>query len=309
MNTNLKWKKLGLVFCPKGDVEWMQSHAANPVLEYLERNTFRVYFSPRDSKNRSQIASLVMELTDSKPYVIEGSLRLVLSHGKNGRFDDSGVTITGLAYQGKQRLLYYLGWNLGVTIPFRNAIGVAVSEHDGQDFVRVSEAPIIDRNHIDPISMSYPFLLWDDGRFRIWYGSCIEWKGDTVSGYKFSLKYAESNDGRTWIRTGEVVLDCNFPHEDAIARPHVIREDGLFKMWYSRKKGIYYRVGYAESVDGKKWVRMDDKVGLDVSPNSDWDSEMVEYPFLFDHKGQRYMLYNGNGYGLTGFGLAVLSYG
>ena len=44
---------------------------------------------------------------------------------------------------------------------------------------------------------------------------------------------------------------------------------------------------------------------LDVSP-SGWDSEMVCYPHVFDHKGKRYMLYNGNGYGRTGFGLAVL---
>jgi hypothetical protein len=66
-------------------------------------------------------------------------------------------------------------------------------------------------------------------------------------------------------------------------------------------------MGYAESVNGQEWVRIDDKVGLDVSPDSDWDSEMIEYPFVFDHKGQRYMLYNGNGYGRTGFGIAALS--
>ena len=37
-----------------------------------------------------------------------------------------------------------------------------------------------------------------------------------------------------------------------------------------------------------------------------WDSEMICYPYVFDRKGERYMLYNGNGYGKTGFGLAVL---
>lgn len=305
----MKWKKLGLVFCPTGNVEWMQSHAANPVVEFLEGDLFRVYFSSRDSKNRSQIASLVMKLSKGKASVMDGSLRLVLTHGKHGRFDDSGVTVTGLVYQDTQRLLYYLGWNLSVTIPFRNAIGVAVSEQDSQEFVRVSEGPVIDRNNVDPISISYPFLLWDDGRYRIWYGSCVEWDGPKVSDYEFSLKYAESNDGINWTRTGEVTLGCNSPHEDAIARPHVIREINLFKMWYSRKKGPFYRMGYAESVNGKEWVRMDDKVGIDVSEDSDWDSEMIEYPFIFDHDGQRYMLYNGNGYGKTGFGLAVLEQG
>lgn len=301
----MSWKKLGLVFCPNGDVEWMQSYAANPVVEYLAGDLFRVYFSCRDSKNRSQIASLIMRMNEGKHSVVNGSIRLVLTHGKLGRFDDSGVTVTGLAYRGGRRFLYYLGWNLGVTIPFRNAIGVAVSEKDGQDFLRLSEAPLIDRNHVDPISLSYPFLLESDRRFRIWYGSCIEWSGGSVSDYQFSLKYAESNDGLTWGRTGEVVLHCDFPHEDAIARPHVIQENGLFKMWYSKKKGPNYRLGYAESIDGKSWMRMDDMVGLDVSPHHDWDSEMIEYSYVFDHKDRRYMLYNGNGYGRTGFGLAI----
>jgi hypothetical protein len=45
--------------------------------------------------------------------------------------------------------------------------------------------------------------------------------------------------------------------------------------------------------------------GIDVS-NTGWDSEMICYPCVFEHKGTKYMLYNGNGYGRTGFGLAVM---
>jgi hypothetical protein len=69
-------------------------------------------------------------------------------------------------------------------------------------------------------------------------------------------------------------------------------------MWYSYR-GKNYRIGYAESDDGLNWKRKDEDAGIDVS-------EMIEYPFVFDHKGGRYMLYNGNGYGKTGIGLAVL---
>jgi hypothetical protein len=50
---------------------------------------------------------------------------------------------------------------------------------------------------------------------------------------------------------------------------------------------------------------MDSEVGIDVS-SAGWDSEMVEYPHVFDHQGTRYMLYNGNHYGETGFGYAIL---
>jgi hypothetical protein len=47
------------------------------------------------------------------------------------------------------------------------------------------------------------------------------------------------------------------------------------------------------------------KCGINVS-ESGWDCEMIEYPYVFEDKDQRYMLYNGNGYGKTGIGLAVL---
>ena len=59
------------------------------------------------------------------------------------------------------------------------------------------------------------------------------------------------------------------------------------------------------SANGLNWTRMDQDAGIARS-ESGWDSEMIEYPFVFDHGGQRYMLYNGNGYGKTGFGLAAL---
>jgi hypothetical protein len=75
-------------------------------------------------------------------------------------------------------------------------------------------------------------------------------------------------------------------------------------MWFSHR-GEHYRIGYAESDDGIRWTRMDSEVGLTVS-DSGWDSVGLCYPYVFDHKGTRFMLYNGNEYGKSGFGLAVL---
>lgn len=76
-------------------------------------------------------------------------------------------------------------------------------------------------------------------------------------------------------------------------------------MWYA-VRGEHYIIGYAESNDGYTWTRKDHLAGINVS-ESGWDSEMIEYPFIFDHKDNRYMFYNGNGYGRTGIGLAILS--
>ena len=78
-------------------------------------------------------------------------------------------------------------------------------------------------------------------------------------------------------------------------------------MWFSYRSGSgeKYRIGYATSENGANWKLDLDNAGITVSATG-WDSEMIEYPFVFDHEGSRYMLYNGNGYGRTGFGLAVI---
>jgi len=77
-------------------------------------------------------------------------------------------------------------------------------------------------------------------------------------------------------------------------------------MWFSYRSGdgSKYRIGYAYSIDGITWDRKKYS-GIDVSKRG-WDSEMICYPFVFEHKGEIYMLYNGNNYGKTGFGLALL---
>jgi len=92
--------------------------------------------------------------------------------------------------------------------------------------------------------------------------------------------------------------------EHAFGRPFVLRDaDGSYAMWYS-VRGERYVIGYATSPDGISWTRRDGDGGLRPS-STGWDSEMVEYPWVLDGKGMRYMLYNGNGYGRTGVGLAV----
>ena len=69
------------------------------------------------------------------------------------------------------------------------------------------------------------------------------------------------------------MLDLATEDEFGFGRPFIIKENNLFKMWYSiRTISKGYRLGYAESVDGLSWDRKDDQVGIDVS-SSGWDSK------------------------------------
>lgn len=298
-----RWRKLGAIFSPSGEREWLQSHAAVPIAQYISGNLFRIYFSSRDRDGRSYTGFVVVDITRPEK-LIEISSEPVLRPGELGEFDDSGAMATWLAEHNDSKYLYYIGWNLGVTVPFRNSLGVAI-ECDNLGFQRYSAGPIVDRTTNEPHFVASCCVFPGEDKWRMWYLSCTGWAIQNGSAtHRYHIKYAESADGISWIRDGTVAIDYADETEYAISRPSVIRDKDCWRMWYSFR-GDAYRIGYAESTDGRTWIRRDNEVGIDVS-HSGWDSEMIEYPFVFDHSGHRYMLYNGNGYGKTGLGLAVL---
>lgn len=292
---------MGLVFCPDGTNAQMRTHAANPVGIHLQGDVFRVFFGSRDDEQRSHIWYLDIEIQNEKFRIIGLAEKLVLAPGDLGSFDDSGVSVGCIIQNNLVSYLYYMGWNLGSTVPWRNSIGLAVDNTNSGCFQKFSPAPIFDRNHNDPFTISYPCVIQDDGIWKMWYGSNLSW-GKKQSDMDHVIKYAWSNDGVKWNTKGEISLNLILPEEYALCRPWVIKEDGIFKMWFCYR-GDAYRIGYAESKNGVEFTRKSGNV-IDVS-KSGWDSEMVSYPSLVKHKNNTYMFYNGNGYGRTGFGVAI----
>lgn len=299
----MRWRKLDRRFVPPVGLDWMASHAALPFLE--PRNGYqRVYCSGRDAHGRGQIGYVDLDLADPERPPRPGE-RPVLGPGPLGAFDDNGVTMSWLVTRDGRTLLYYTGWTLGVTVPFYFYIGAAASDDGGETFQRLSPAPILERNAVDPYLTASPCVLVEDDRWRMWYVSCLGWEavGEQVK-HTYHIRYAESADGLHWERSGQVCVDFASPDEYAFGRPCVVRDPDGYRMWYC-VRGAAYRLGYAESGDGLHWERKDAEAGLELSAEG-WDAEMQAYPFVFDHAGRRYLLYNGNGYGKTGFGLAVL---
>lgn len=299
----MEWRKLGRIWAPGGQHPWIWSHAAVPIAQHLEADRYRIYFSSRDAQNRSQTGYLDVNLREPSKILALGSAP-VLRFGEPGTFDDSGAMASWITANGDEQYLYYIGWNLGVTVPFRNSIGLAISRDNGQSFAKYSKGPLLDRTPVDPYFLASSCVLRQEDVWRMWYLSCVGWEFEQGKPrHRYHIRYAESRDGLNWIREGRVCIDFNSDAEYAISRPSVLYEGGIYRMWYSHR-GIRYRIGYAESEDGLTWQRKDGQAGIDVSATG-WDSEMIEYPFVFSHNGTQYMLYNGNDYGRTGIGLAV----
>jgi len=301
----MRWEKQGLLFRAEKQFPWMAHHAAQPFAQRIENDLYRIYFTARDELNRSHVGWIEIDIT--RPFqVLRISEAPLLAPGAVGAFDDAGAMMSCLARQDGKQFLFYTGWSLRSSVPYHWCIGLARQEGPGvhQKFGKL-RGPIMDRCPEDPLLCASPYVIVEEGRWRMWYLSGLTWSGDadhvTPS---YDMRYAESKDGVNWSRTGLVVMRLRFD-ELGFSRPSVISDGRTYRMWYSvRGQNRPYRLRYAYSEDGLSWTSNDDFANLEPSADG-WDSEMIAYPHVFDHEHVRYMLYCGGGYGLTGFGLAV----
>jgi hypothetical protein len=154
-------------------------------------------------------------------------------------------------------------------------------------------------NEEDKVSLSYPHVMFDEGVYKMWYGSTESWTSDNGE-MIHTIKYATSNDCKQWHCHGTVV-----PYELGVAQAflsHVcinLIKDIRCGFLIGEEMVYLIGIGYAFSDNGKDWKMS--QSNLTVSGEG-WDSDMVCYPHVFKHKNNLFMLYNGNRYGINGFG-------
>lgn len=300
----MHWRKLGQIYNPLAIHPKLVSHAANPLPILLENDIYRVFFSGRDHQNRSSVGFLDVDIVKHKILYIHHEP--VFEHGPDNSFYSHGVSIGNCYEVGGQRYILFMGWQVLPDGHWRGDIGRLVLGAD-YSLSLDGENSFLSSTPIDPVSLSYPWVTKiEGGLYRMWYGSTVTW--DAGNGEMLHvINQAVSTDGHQWKRRG-LAVPFVLGKAQAFSRPTVVDDpsDG-YHMYFSYRggPGRKYRIGYAYSCDGEGWSLRLNKTGIDVS-SSGWDSDMIEYPFVFNHQGRRFMLYNGNGYGQTGFGLAVL---
>ncbi|MBT9096685.1 hypothetical protein KFZ76_03030 [Methylovulum psychrotolerans] len=303
---NQTWRKLGLLYCPAGDNRHpkLLTHAANPLPVLIGGDVYRIFFSGRDAQNRSSVGAVDIDIV--RRTLIYEHEQPIFTHGPAGSFYADGVSIGNCYTANGVRYMLFMGWQTPQHSHWRGDIGQLTVHPDGS-LSLANPAPLFTANHLDPLSFSYPWVhQHPDGSYRMWYGSTQTW--DAGNGEMLHvINTAASPDGQHWQREG-LAIPYALGIAQAFSRPTAIQAaDGSYRMWFSYRSGTgtSYRIGHATSPDGHHWQLALDTAGIDVS-DSGWDADMIEYPFVFTHQSQTYMLYNGNGYGKSGFGLAVL---
>ena len=304
------WKKKGLIYSCDF---YGTGYAQDAFIDILDDNTWRIYYSTR-TKDVISLPYCIDVEAGNPCNILKVHDKPLFMPGKTGTFDETGITMTSIVNVGNDKYIYYCGWNKRVSFPYTLSIGLAIVKNNSTVIERMFDGPIMDRSIYNPIGVSAPCVIIDEGIFKMWYITFTEWK--EYNGRMepiFVVKYATSKDGITWNTSTKNCLNSRYDGE-SFARPWVMKDNGIYKMWFSPrgpvgyrgKEGQHYMLDYAESNDGENWERKPNKFNLTTSKEG-WDSEMIEYASVIKHNELYYMLYNGNNFGKTGFGYSKLS--
>ncbi len=300
------WEKKGLIYSCDF---FGTGYAQDPVVDIIDDKVWRIYFSARTK----EVVSLpfYIEVEAGNPSnILKVHDKPLFLPGYPGTFDDSGITMTSIINMDGCKYLYYCGWNRRVSVPYSLAIGVVRVYND--DFEKIFDGPILDRSTYDPICVSAPCVVFDEDAmcYKMYYITFTEWK--EYNGRLepiFVIKSAFSFNGINWTPITKPCFKQLYEGE-SFARPCVIRDGDLYKMWFSQrgpegyrgKDGQHYMIGYAESNNSENFKRMP----IDFTTSeSGWDSEMLCYASVIKYKDTLFMFYNGNDFGKTGIGYAI----
>lgn len=182
----------------------------------------------------------------------------------------------------------------------RRGIGYAEST-DGLNWTARDEV-VLGRDPGRPaesVEVTRPYVLVEDG-LTMWYAAHGE--------HSAVIARATSTDGIDWERTG-VVLEPSLAWEKAaLMCPSVLRDrDGRYHMWYSG--GERYEpdaIGYATSVDGITWTRVQGEPVLRPGERGSWEADRVAGAHVFPVGEWLYAAYIGfaNGFEDSAIGIA-----
>lgn len=299
------WQKKGLIFHPNLPG---YTHGSHPCAIHYHDDIFVIAFTCRDSRSRSHIFLSYAHLSGEKLELL-GQPKLALCPGEQGFFDCDGVISVCFVEHNNQTYLYYVGWqNLPENLWICDT-GRTILNLENLALEREFSGPVLGRDKHNPLFAAATAFHIKDGVWHTWYNSGIKWeKRDEGWRHHYGIHHAQSHDGIDWVCDRGMTIPFADEYEYAFGRPSVYYKNDLYYMWFAHRATKHidtYRIGFAYSKDGLKWVRHDQLAGIEVSPDG-WDSEMICYPYIFEHKERLYMLYNGNNYGQTGFGLAML---
>jgi predicted GH43/DUF377 family glycosyl hydrolase len=341
------WVKRGIVLQPGFAGPQSAAFVSSPSVVRLENGRLRMYVWVADAtppwlRGRHVIIAAESDPADPLHWQVI-SREPLIGPGPAGGIRDHGV---GFPYVLPRNdgpwLMYYGTWGGDWTIKqeLMNRIGLAVSHDQGLTW-QVAQEDILPSGppgSFDAGALPSADVLRvgvDD--YMMWYTAAEKYVrfGEINQGI-LHIGAARSRDAVHWVKRDRPVLrareGATDPYEACLARPAVLKIDGVYHMWF----GVYemapgrrpgdatqnsrtpspagtlragagsYRIEYARSTDGVNWVRFAGQPVLPLTPGG-FDSSSQTYPSVVDMGDEVWLFYAGDGLGATGVGLATLN--
>jgi predicted GH43/DUF377 family glycosyl hydrolase len=190
----------------------------------------------------------------------------------------------------KRKLILSLGARLFAIIAAAViCLGAGVAKIDAQDtnststgWAKYSGNPVLGGDYGTCFDIS---VLKESDTYRMWFS----WRP------KASIALVESKDGFHWSKPVIVFApDKTSGWENDVNRPVVIKQGGVYHMWYTGQTHDHSAIGHAISSDGVAWKRMSDRPVF--SATQPWEKVAVMCPdVIWDSKAKLYKMWYSGG--------------
>jgi len=182
--------------------------------------------------------------------------------------------------------------------------GLNWDKYAGNPVMDVSYDGLWDSLGVETVSIINDPAAAAPERYKMWYA------GQYFNDFRYDIGYAFSPDGINWIKHTAPVLQVGAATQwdnGFLEGPSVIKEGGVYKMWYCGYDAVVdgngtdglANIGLATSSDGINWTKHPNNPIFTTGTNT-WDSHYVQDPHVINDNGVYYMWYGGNdveGYG------------
>ena len=298
----IRYSRLGRIFGPDSFASSQSpiTYTSNPVVIQMQNSIFRIYFNSRDSQNRSNVWSVDFDFESLK--VIQNSLRVQIEIGINTpKYCRAGISLGSDFSLDNQRYIGFMGWYLPDRAHWMGEIG-RLEIDEAYNLELIDGSPWIGISKEDPISLSYPAIHQTADGLDVWYGSTHTW--DAGNGEMLHLLERRRVTHEFGTEKIAGILPFELGIAQAFSRPAILNTDwGTLFSYSVRGNTDKYRIAFRSLNATYKSIQFGEPVSF-LPSTEEWESEMVEYPYLVTYKGEVYMFYNGNRFGKSGVGLA-----
>lgn len=191
-------------------------------------------------------------------------------------------TLYRMWYDGYNPTAPESGWAVGLA---ESANGIAWTKHPANPILQPAGGTAWDSNGRLQVA-----VLKDGLTYKMWFSG--------TDGGLWQVGYATSPDGVAWtLYAGNPVLRVgpsgSWDGMEANA-PAVIKDSGLFKMWYVGCDAEYTAcsIGYATSTNGTTWIKYAGNPVLTGTPGQ-WDGALATWPSVLKNGSTYEMWYTG----------------